>query len=517
MINKSGIDFEKEEAKAKLKGSLLLFTQFFFKHLNNRDFIVTTSPGREPVQITICKILTDLFRNPQPYRRLIINVPPGCGKSTLVSYWMAWCEAQYPDSNFLFVSNSHDLASKHTHTVKQIISSAMYDYLFGVSVKRDSSAKDRFTMSGGGTIRAFGATGPVVGQDGGLLVTDRFSGAVVCDDMHKPSEGTSTTIRESVIKNYEETIRQRPRGTHVPIVFIGQRVHEEDLPGWLLAGNDVVPWEKIVLPSIDDAGNSIYPEIMPLTYLRGLQEKSPYVFASQYQQEPIPAGGSLFNPEWFVLLTEEPHILETFITADTAETSKSYNDATVFSFWGLYEIESMGRKTGELGLHWLDCLELRIEPKDLKEAFLDFWAECMRHRVPPKLAAIEKKSTGVTLASVLSELRAIQIRDVTRTAASGSKATRYIEMQPYIAGKYVSVSEYARHKQLVLDHMSKITATDAHRFDDIADTLYDAVRIALIDKSLYTTVQDKPVNNEALDIINRDMMLRKKLGVLRYG
>lgn len=516
-MNKSGIDFEKEEAIAKLKGSLLFFTQFFFRHLNNREFIVTASPGREPVQITICRILTDLFRNPKPHRRLIINVPPGCGKSTLVAYWMAWCEAQYPDSNFLFISHAHDLAAKHTHTVKQIITSAMFNYLFGVTVKRDSSAKDRFTMSGGGSVRAFGATGPVVGQDGGLILTDRFSGAVLIDDAHKPSEAASPTIREGIIRNYEETIRQRPRGTHVPIIFIGQRVHEGDLPGWLLDGNDVVPWERIVLPAIDDAGNSIYPEIMPLDYLHAMQEKSPYVFASQYQQEPIPAGGSLFNPDWFVQLYDEPKMVQTFITADTAETSKSYNDATVFSFWGIYEIETMGRKTGEFGLHWIDCMEIRIEPKDLKEAFLDFWGECMRYPVPPKIAAIEKKSTGVTLVSVLSELRAITVRDITRTAASGSKATRYIEMQPYIASKFISIGAHARHKELVLTHMAKITATDSHRFDDICDSAYDAIKIALIDKSLYTIAQESTVNNEAMDIINRDLMLRRKLGAQRYA
>ena len=42
------------------------------------------------------------------------------------------------------------------------------------------------------------------------------------------------------------------------------------------------------------------------------------------------------------MMEEEPNVLYSFITADTAETSKSYNDATVFSFWGIYEIESYG-------------------------------------------------------------------------------------------------------------------------------------------------------------------------------
>jgi hypothetical protein len=32
--------------------------------------------------------------------------------------------------------------------------------------------------------------------------------------------------------------------------------------------------------------------------------------------------------------------------------------------------------------------------------------------------------------------------------------------------------------------MSKITANDSHRHDDIADTLADAIKISLIDKSI---------------------------------
>ena len=80
------------------------------------------------------------------------------------------------------------------------------------------------------------------------------------------------------------------------------------------------------------------------------------------------------NLNGLLYLTLNQLYLQTFITADTAETNKSYNDATVFSFWGVYEIETMGRKTANIGLHWIDCAEMRIEPKDLRDAFLDFLA-----------------------------------------------------------------------------------------------------------------------------------------------
>lgn len=479
------IDVEKEIQVSELKGSLLLFTRFFYKLLTGRDFIISNPLGRESHHITVSRAYTQLFREQKPAHGLMINLPPGYGKSVMTSMWVAWCYAHYPDCNFLYISYSHELAAAHTAFIKQIISSKMFKYLFGVEISGDTRAKDHFMTSAGGSVAAFGSSGAVTGRNAGSPGLKRFSGCVVIDDAHKPNEVHSSSIREGVIRNYNETIMQRPRDINVPIVFIGQRLHEDDLAAYLMSGKDVRKWSSVILKGIDDAGNALYPEVQSLKYLRDLQEKQPFVFSSQIQQEPIPSGGSLFKPEWFVLMDFEPiNIVQTFITADTAETDKSYNDATVFSFWGLYEIETMGRRTGEMGLHWLDCQELRIEPKDLRDAFLDFWQDCCRHRVAPLLAAIEKKSTGVTLVSVLKELRGIQIRNIERNRASGSKTQRFLTIQPYVANKLISFTKGSRHSEMCISHMAKITANDTHRHDDIGDTLADAIRIALIDKTI---------------------------------
>ena len=486
------IDLEKEQQAAELKGSLLLFTRFFYKHLTGRDFIVSNPPGRESHHITVSKAFTSLFREQQHAYGLIINLPPGYGKSVMTSMWVAWCYAHYPDCNFLYISYSHELAAAHTSFIKQIMSSKMYKYLFDIEISSDTRAKDHFMTTAGGSVAAFGSSGAVTGRNAGSPGLDRFSGCVVIDDAHKPNEIHSDSVRESVIRNYNETIMQRPRDNNVPIVFIGQRLHEEDLAAYMMSGRDVRTWDRVILKGIDDAGNALYPQVQSLAYLKELQEKQPFVFYSQIQQEPVPSGGALYKPEWFVVLDFEPKITKTFITADTAETNKSYNDATVFSFWGLYEIETMERKTGIYGLHWLDCMELRIEPKDLKDAFLDFWQDCMRHEIPPLLTAIEKKSTGVTLLSVIKqELRGMQVRDIERNRSSGSKTQRFLEIQPYIAEKRISFTRNAKHADTCIRHMTKITANEAHRWDDICDTAADAIKIALIDKTLIANTINK--------------------------
>jgi predicted phage terminase large subunit-like protein len=215
------------------------------------------------------------------------------------------------------------------------------------------------------------------------------------------------------------------------------------------------------------------------------QEKDRYVFAAQHQQDPQPAGGGLFMPEDFPLLAEEPTYSITFITADTAETEDPRNDATVFSFWGLYEIQNQGRKTGVMGLHWIACREIRVEPKHLEDEFLDFWQDCARHHMPPMVAFIEKKSTGVTLISILKGMRGLKVREIERTRKSGSKCQRFIDIQPYIASKQVSLPSHGVHTSMCINHMKKITNNDSHAHDDICDTAADAVRIALMEKMLY--------------------------------
>lgn len=477
---------DKDEIASKLRSSFLEFTEFFYPILTGRKFIVSQPVGRESHHIIISRALTSAARLEIPNHRLLINVSPGSGKSTELAMWIAWTLSQWPDSRYLYISYSKVLAAKHTETIKRIMQLPHYQHLFNVRIRHDSKAREYFQTTFGGAVAAFGSGGAITGQDAGLPGLERFSGAVIIDDAHKPDEIHSDTIRASVINNYRETIQQRARGINVPFIFIGQRLHEDDLGAYLIAGKDGYDWHKIILKSIDAAGNALYPEVDPLEKLLKKQETDPYVFASQYQQDPIPAGGALFKPDWFVLLDDEPQVIYTFITADTAETSKSYNDATAFSFWGIYEIESYGRKTGQYGLHWIDTLETRIEPKDLKETFLDFWQECMRYPKPPQMVAIEKKSTGGTLISLLSEIRTIKIMDIPRTRESGNKTKRFLDAQPYIAERRISFPAVGRHVKLCIDHMSKITANETHRWDDIADTAADAIRIALIEKSLVT-------------------------------
>ncbi len=501
-------DIDLDDIRAQLWGSFLDFIQTFFPMVTGRDFLISNPNGRESHFITVSRELTKVARGES--RDLLINLPPGFGKSVMVSMFVAWTLSRWPDSQYLYISYSKSLAAKHTDFIKRIIQLQQYRDIFDVHIRQDSRAKDFFQTTAGGSIKAFGSSGSVLGQDAGLPNQDRFSGCVLCDDLIKVDEALSDTIRESVIENYKQTILQRPRSPNVPIIFIGQRVHEADVAAHMLSPDSERKYKAVILKALDEAGNALYPEVMPKDMLLEKQEKNSYVFCSQYQQDPIAPGSALFHEDDFLILYEEPKILMTFITADTAETSKSYNDASAFSFFGIYEIEEFGQKTGQLGLHWLDCRELRVEPKQLRDEFMDFYGECMLHPVKPMLAAIEKKSTGVTLISILKDIRGLQIRDIERNRASGSKGDRFIQMQPYIASKLVTFTQGARHVNMCINHMKKITANLSHAHDDISDSLFDGIRIALVEKSIYVKEREKKTD-DIIQRINKDLQNKMQL------
>jgi len=480
---------EKAEFIAKSRASYYYFANAFFEILTRREFIVSNPVGREPHTLTVAKQLRRCFE--LEINRLMINIPPGHHKSTLLAVWVAWCEGKYPDCNFLYISYAQPLAAKHTATVRAIMELPEYRMVFPETIlDKNSRARDNFKTTAGGCVVAFGSAGSITGQDAGLPGLNRFSGAVLIDDAHKPDEVHSDTMRNAVIENYNQTIKYRPRDfSRVPIICMGQRLHDADLCQFLLDGKDGYVWERIVLQSLDKFDNALYPEVFTKESLLIERAVNRYSFSAQHQQEPVPAGDALFREDDFLIFEEEPEILATFICADTAETTKSWNDATAFGFFGLYYTPQ-----NELAIHCLHGVELRVEPRDLEEEFINFYEECRRHRVPPRIAFIEKKSTGVTLVSVLNKLQGIKIWDIERTRASGSKTARFLNIQTFFAQRRFTFTEDARHVRLFINHLTKITANDTHSHDDIADICTDAIIKGLIEQVV--AIPDKTKNND---------------------
>jgi phage terminase large subunit-like protein len=118
---------------------------------------------------------------------------------------------------------------------------------------------------------------------------------------------------------------------------------------------------------------------------------------------------------------------------------------------------------------------------------------------------------------VLDEMQGIQIRDISRTKASGSKTERFLEMQPYFASKRVTFTRDRHHVELCKEHMKKITANNTHKHDDLADNAYDAIKIALIDKSLYKLQNGPSASSDVMSKLGTQMRRQQFARTRRDG
>jgi predicted phage terminase large subunit-like protein len=466
----------------------LAFTKTFFPIRNNREFATPLPPGRRSHFIEISSALDEVYAG--HCDRLLIQIPPRYAKTTAIIYFMAKALAQYPDCNFIYASYAQSLAALQTYETREIINLPVFRDMFGTCIAPDRTAKDDWQTTMGGSVFAAGTGGPITGRGAGIRGCKRFGGALIFDDVLKPKDAPSDTVRTACNEWFYNTFLSRINDKRTPIIGIAQALHEDDLMENL---KKLGTWETVILKALDDAGNALYPEMHTADMLIKMREEQPYIFYSQYQQQPIPAGGALYKRDDFLLLEKEPDIICSFITVDTAQTTKTYNDPTVFSFWGIYEIKINNVETGQYALHCLDCLEKWIEPRDLQNELLSFHAKCMRHYRKPLAIAIENKNTGVTLNSALKIIPGLRIIEIERTVASGPKGARYIEMQPFVAQHRLTLTESAKHANMFIEHMIKITANDSHSHDDICDTAYDAIKLALIDETLLPKTMDQEV------------------------
>jgi predicted phage terminase large subunit-like protein len=240
-------------------------------------------------------------------KRLVINIPPRSGKTEIaVVNFMAWAMGLWPDSEFIHASYSKRLATANTYSVRALMQSDLYREAFPwTALQDDSRAKDEFRTRQGGIVYATGADGTITGYGAGKMRSG-FGGAIIIDDPHKAGEASSDLMRANVIDWFQTTIESRKNRPDTPIIVIMQRLHEEDLAGFLLSGGNGEAWDSLVIPAVDDDGASFWEEQFPIADLNRREAANPYVFAGQFMQRPAPRGGGMFPVERFHVIDHVP-------------------------------------------------------------------------------------------------------------------------------------------------------------------------------------------------------------------
>ena len=284
------------------------------------------------------------------YNRLLVNVPPGTMKSLLIGvFWPAWewGPRNMPHMRYVCASHSLDLAIRDSLRMRRLVTDSWYQSHWGdrVKITGDQNAKAKFETTATGFRQACAFTG-ITGYRG-----DR----VVVDDPHSVDDANSDAKRETVTTLFKEAVTSRLNNPdRSAIVVVMQRLHEQDVSGVILDNN--MGYDHIMLPMRFDPlracetrlgyadpreedGELLFPDRFPEHVVdRDEAAMGPYATAGQYGQSPEPRGGGIVKDSWWKLWDkpEYPGIEYIVASLDTAYTTKSENDPSALTIWGVF-------------------------------------------------------------------------------------------------------------------------------------------------------------------------------------
>lgn len=282
---------------------------------------------------------------------LLINIPPRFGKTQLVTIdWPARVIAKNPRAKFIHLSYSDELALDNSAKCRDTIGSKEYQAFWNVTIKADTDSKKKWYTEQGGGMYATAAGGQVTGFGAGSLADigivdasgdtdeevffagaseqvdpDKFYGAIIIDDPIKVDDAYSETARNSINRRLNGTIKSRRNSRNTPIVIVMQRLHDDDMSGFVLSGGLGERFYHLCLPAIDPVSNKpLWPEKHTYEELMAIKKADNSIFMAQYMQDPTPEEGSFFKAEWFekgrFRFGEEPVRLVKYGAGDYAVT-----------------------------------------------------------------------------------------------------------------------------------------------------------------------------------------------------
>jgi predicted phage terminase large subunit-like protein len=330
--------------------------------------------------------------------RLIINLPPRYLKSITVSVaFPAFLLGLAPRRRIITISYGDELSAKHSSDFRSVVNSSWYQRAFP-EMRIARNTEGELVTTKRGFRRTTSVSGTLTGLGGDLIILD---------DPQKPIDAQSETRRNSVNQWVTNTLMSRLDNKQTsPVILVMQRVHMDDLSGFLSSSSD--EWEVLSLPAIAETealvpigpnefyprkiGEALHPAHESIETLLKLQQTlGPDVFAAQYQQAPVPAGGAMIKRSWLRYYDKVPanipcsRIIQSW---DTAAKDGAQNDWSVCTTW----------LVADENYYLLDLVRDRFEYPLLRDTALE-----LAKRYKPHEILIEDASTGVALAQELGK------------------------------------------------------------------------------------------------------------------
>ena len=279
--------------------------------------------------------------------RLLLNLPPRHMKSIETTImWPAWEWLQRPELRYLFVSYAATLSSEHSRKRRSVLESDWYRANWpDLQLMGDQNVKMEYENT---------AKGVMVSTSVGGSATGKGGNRIVIDDPIDPEDAYSDAKRVAANDYIERTL---PSRLNVPrrdaIVMVMQRLHEDDPAGRILANADS-DWVHVCVPAeqkerrvytfprsgtevVRDVGDVLWPARVNQHDLDNIKHGGGMTvrdFEAQYNQDPSPAGGTMFKTDWWQFYLQAPALPEIIQSWDMAFKGNEDSDWVVGQVWG---------------------------------------------------------------------------------------------------------------------------------------------------------------------------------------
>ena len=332
-------------------------------------------------------------------KRLIISLPPRSAKSLCASVaFPAWVLGHDPTMRILCASYTESLAGNLSQSCRDLMLSPWYKRVFpGTRIGPDRNSRLEFVTSRRGFRYATSVGGTLTGRGGNIIIID---------DPLSADDAMSMTGRNRVNDWFAQTLFSRlDNKREGVIILVMQRLHEEDLAGFLLQ-RGTGPWTHLNLPAIAteakriqvgdgkfyyrDEGELLQPGRDGQAELDDTKAQlGSFKFSAQYQQDPLPQEGEIIKWEWFRIYDSLPPGSHRVVQSwDTAMKAKEISDYSVCSTWFVYGEE----------YYLVDLLREKLLFPDLKRMVIE-----RAQAYGADIVIIEDKGSGTSLIQELNE------------------------------------------------------------------------------------------------------------------
>jgi len=454
---------------------------YMFKVCENRPFVV------EPIHQDLFDIFDDIYA--QRAIRQVINLPPRSAKTTLSKYFIVYTMTIDPRCNWIYTSYSQSLLNTISSEIAQIFENPIYkamypnqqyletseevravDDFWSEYIKRETG-KNTYTSKkiityAGGMILFTSAGGQILGFGAGIRNAKGFSGGVWLDDFDKVSDTTrSEVMRQKTHEFFSQTLLSRLNTPNAVVGCVQQRVNKDDISGYLI---DTYGFSVLKKPLLDENGVCQIPSQYTPERIRELQLDD-YAWQSQYMQEPIAQANQVFHPDWWRFYDTNDNVpyRRIFITADTANKTREWNDFTAIGVWGV---------TVQNRLRLLDVIHAKMEIPELQNTFVALWEKWQPGIGTCRCSAIyiEDKASGT---QVIQQLRRVGGLPIMPYAPEKDKLSRALDAVPQVAAGNVELPDSPQHPitKEFLRELNNFTADGSALHDDQVDMMTMAV------------------------------------------